>query len=168
MTNQILMKDAERLPPAVAGSPERGWKILGWFGLLLLLIGLGDIASNLYRPSFGSAEWEFATIGRVLGALPLVTMGLGAIAASFAARGVRWGMLVTGVGLLVLGLAVVGAYLVFLTDVPLALQSSANSAAAIPIRRAVIRTSILGLGFSVGYLAGAWVLLRSLKGRGRP
>ncbi len=168
MANQILMKETEGPPPAVAPSAERGWRILGWFGLLLLLIGLGDVASNLYKPSFGSAEWEFATIGRALGALPLLTMGLGVVAASLAARGVRWGVILTGVGSLVLGLLVVGAYLIFLTDVPLALRSTASTAAAIPIRRAVIRTSILGLGFSVGYVAGAWVLLRSLKGRGRP
>ncbi len=168
MVNPILINEAEKVPGVVAPSAERGWQILGWFGLLLLLIGLGDIASNLYQPSLGSAEWEFTTISRVLGALPLVTMGLAAVAASFAARGTRWGIVVTGVGLLVLGLAVVGAFFVFLTDVPLALRSSANSLAAVPIRRAVIRTSILGLGFSVGYVAGAWVLLRSLKGRGRP
>lgn len=168
MASQILMKEAEGVPATLAPSSERGWSILGWFGLLLLLMGLGDIGSNLYQPSFGSAQWEFTTIAMVLGALPLVTIGLAALSASFVARGIRWGAVTLGVVLVVFGIAVALTYLVFLSDVPLALQSSAGRPAAVMIRRVVIRASILGLGFSVGYLAAAYVLLKSLKGRSRP
>jgi len=163
---KILVQEdgSRRASPAVPSTPD-AWKAIGWFGLLLLVIGLGDVLVNWYPLGLGSPEWEFATIGTSFGLLPVVTMGAAAILGSFLARGVRWGIITMTVAMVVLGLLILSAYGVFLLDVPLALRSSAGSPQALAVRRAIARTTILGVGFSVGYLAGAAFSLRSLKRR---
>ncbi len=167
MAPQILMQDSASKAPPILGSTARSWSIFGWFGLLLALIGLGDALVNWYPLAFQSPEWEFGTIATTFGSLPLLTMGLAALAASFVARGVGWGKLTMGIVFLVLGLLVIGLLGVFATDVPLALRATVRTPGALAIRRGIIRTSILGGGFGVGYLAGAVLMFRHLKGERR-
>ncbi len=69
-----------------------------------------------------------------------------------------------GTVFLVLGVLVFGLLGVFATDVPLALRTTAGSSGALAIRRWILQTTILGGGFGVGYLAGAVLKFRSLKG----
>ncbi len=164
MAPQILMQDSASKAPPILGSTARSWSIFGWFGLLLALIGLGDALVNWYPLAFQSPEWEFGTIATTFGSLPLLTMGLAALAASFVARGARWRVIAMAVVFLVLGLLVLGLLGVFASDVPLALRATRGSPGALAIRRAVVRASILGGGFSVGYLAGAVLMFRYLKG----
>ena len=135
--------------------------------MLLCLVGLGDAAVNWYPLALSSPEWEFGTIGASFGALPLITMGLAALVGSFTARGVRWGMVMMATVLLVFGLLVAGVFLVFLTDVPLALRATAHTAASIAIRRGIARATVLGVGFSAGYLAAAVMTFRFLRGGAR-
>lgn len=138
--------------------------MVGWFGLLLALIGLGDALINWYPLATQSPEWEFGTIATTFGSLPLMTMGLAAVLASFFARGIRWGLITMAVTLLLLGLLVIGLFLLFVTDVPLALRATSRTLARVAIRRGIARTAILGVGFSVGYLAAAAMAFRYLRG----
>lgn len=163
---KVAIREEEGVVQDVRPAPARAWAALGWFGLLLALIGLGDFSTNWYPFSLGSAEWEFVTVATSLGTLPLVTMGLAAMLASFLARGVRWGIVTLSVVLLVLGILVLCAYVLFLTDVPMALKGTAGTAVALSIRKTVVRTSFLGPGFGVGYIVAAVVSLRSLRRRG--
>lgn len=165
MPARILIEEEERQAASVQPSWPRAWKVIGWFGLLLVAIGLGDGLVNWYPMGWGSPEWEFGTIATTFGALPLVTMGVAALLGSVLARGSRTGVIAVGVFVLLAGLAVLGLYALFMTDVPIALQASARTPAALAIRRGIVRTSILGLGFGVGYLAAALVSLLSLRRR---
>ncbi len=85
----VLLRAAVEPASSTALSAERAWGLLGWFGLLLALVGLGDALSSWYPLAPQSPEWEFGTIATTFGALPLMTMGMAARAASFVARGVR-------------------------------------------------------------------------------
>lgn len=164
---KVTLPEPQTKRPDVRPSADTAWKAIGWFGLLLAVIGLGDVLVNWYPLGLGSPEWEFATIGASFGLLPVVTMGLAALLGSFLARGVRWGIVTMVVVLILFAIALLGAYVVFLTDVPLALRASARTAVAVGVRRGIARTSLMGIGFSVGYLAAAMFSLRSLKRRAK-
>jgi hypothetical protein len=142
--------------------------MVGWFGLLLALVGLADALVNWYPLAWKSAEWEFSTIATTFGALPLVTMGFAAVLGSVLARGRRGGVIVMGMVLLLLGLLVLGLLVVFASDIPLALRAAAGSPASYAIKRGIARTLVLGGGFGVGYFAAAILSFRHLKKRAHP
>lgn len=151
--------------PPLRPAPRTAWRELGWFGLLIAVVGLVDLGVNWYPIRFGSPEWEFGTIATSIGSLPLITMGLAALLASFLARGRRWGILTMGAVLLVLGVAVLALLAVFALDVPLALKASARSPAALVLRKTIVRTALLGLAFCLGYLAAGIGSIVSTKRR---
>lgn len=159
----LIREDRAAHTPVLAASPGTAWRSLAWFGLLLAVIGLADVALRWYPLGIGSPEWEFATISASLGSLPLATMGLAAMLASFMARGVRGGIIALGLILLLLALLVGAAYALFVLDIPLALRAPAP--AALAVRQTIVRTSVMGLGFGVGYLAAAIAAFRFLSRR---
>lgn len=132
--------------------------------MLLAVSGVCDLALHWYPLAFRSPEWEFGTVATSVASLPLPTIGLAGILGSFLARGIRWGVVTTATVLLVLGVAVLAAYLLFLLDVPLALRA-ATGAAALPLKKAMVRTTVMGLGFGVGYIVAAVVAFRHLSAR---
>ncbi len=164
---RVTLPEPQAKRPDVRPSADTAWKAIGWFGLLLALVGLGDILVNWYPLGLGSPEWEFATIGASFALLPVLTVGLAAMLGSFLARGVRWGIVTMTVVLILAAVAVLGVYVVFLLDVPLALRASARTAVAVGVRRGIARTSLMGVAFGGGYLAAALFSLRSLKRRAR-
>jgi hypothetical protein len=160
---KILVQEdgSRRASPAVPSVPD-AWKYIGWFGLLLAVVGMCDIALHWYPLAFSSREWEFGTVAISVGALPLPTIGLAAMLGSFLARGVRWGTITMAVVLLALGLAVLVLYVLFLLDVPLALHASTGGA-ALTLKKAVVRTTVMGPGFAIAYIVAAIAALRHLS-----
>ena len=138
------------------------WRWIGWFGLVLAVVGLGDFVLTWVPLDVGSPEWEFGTIAASFSGLPLVTMGFAAMLGSALARGVRWQLM--GMGLLLVGLALVlvGALVVFLLVVPVAL-GAVEGPARVGIVKAIVRTLFLGVVFSVGYAAAGIGALRSSR-----
>ncbi len=162
-------------PPVVVGSGGRkaerarvnpgaaeAWRWIGWFGLVLAATGLGDFLLTWIPADFGSPEWEFGTIAASFSGLPLVTMGFAAMLGSALARGVRWQLM--GMGLLLGGLALVlvGALVVFLLVVPVAL-AAVEGPARVGIVKAIVRTLFLGVVLSAGYAAAGIGALRSAR-----
>ncbi len=148
----------------MASTPGTAWRMVGWFGLMLAVIGAVDIALNWYPTAFSSREWEFGTVAVSFGSMPLMTMGLAALFASFLARGSRLGVLVMTFVFLLLLVWVVCCYILFLLDVPIALQV-ARGATALPIKKAIAKTTVMGLGFGLVYLGAVVVSFKVLKRR---
>ena len=136
---------------ALAPDTEQAWRWIGWFALVLAIAGLGDWTLAWFPLHFGNTEWEFATIVSTFAALPLVTMGLAGMAGSAVARGVRWQMRAIGVIVLLWGLVIVAALLVFLLDVPVALRM-VQGPAHLGVQKAIAKTVLLGVLFSAVYL----------------
>ncbi len=157
-----MREESSRHALPAAPSVPAAWKYIGWFGLLLAVVGLFDAGLHWYPLAFNSPEWEFGTVAVSMGALPLPTIGLAALLGSFLARGVRWGVVTMSIVLLVLGLAVLAAYLLFLLDVPLALRAT-TGAAALTLKKAIFRTTVMGPGFGVAYVVAAVMALRHLS-----
>jgi hypothetical protein len=160
----LVQEEGSRRAVATVPSTPAAWKVIGWFGLLLAVIGTCDAALHWYPLAFNSPEWEFGTVAVSVGALPLPTIGFAALLGSFLARGVRWGIITMAVVLLALGLVVLAAYALFLTDVPMALRASAGPA-ALSLKKAIVRTTVMGPGFGIAYVVAAVAALRHLSRR---
>jgi hypothetical protein len=143
---------------------ETGWAWLGWFGLVLAVAGIGDLAITWWPLRFGSIEWEFGTLVATFSGLPLATMGLAAILGSVMARGVRWQVRTIGALLLVMGLVLAGAFAMFLTIMPIAFRS-APEGASIGITKAVAKTSVLAVVFVTAYLLAGALAFRRRRSR---
>jgi hypothetical protein len=165
----LLQADRLAADPLTVSAPRTAWRYLGQFGVLLAVIGFVDIALHWYPPAFRSPEWEFGTVASTLGALPLPTMGLLAVLASALARAVKGNLVAISVVLGLLAMFVAAAMLMFLLDVPVALRAvSAQGVppqAATEIKRTIVRTMAMGLGFGFVYSYGAIVSIRFLLRR---
>ena len=142
-----------------------GWRILGFLGLILALIGFVDVLLTLYPPAFDSPEWEFATVTRMLTSMPLPTVGFAGVAAWVFARGGRKSRIAVAVASFAVLALVAAAYLLFLLNVPLAWSATSAGPQAPAIMRSIIRTSVMGLGFGVVYLTLGIALIRTLTPR---
>jgi magnesium-transporting ATPase (P-type) len=145
----------------LAPNVDQAWRWIGWFSLVLALAGIGDWVLAWIPLRFGNTEWEFATIVSTFSALPLVTMGLAGLAGSAVARGIRWQLIAVGTIVLVWGLLILVALLLFLLDVPIALKM-VQGPPRLGIMKATAKTVMLGGLFSVVYFGiGIQALRRS-------
>jgi hypothetical protein len=127
-------------------------------------VGVGDLLLAWYPLRFGVPEWEFATIAQSFAGLPVVALGLVGLLGAGLGLDRRWLVLVSAV---LLGLAGVGILLgtvLFLTDVPLALQTS-DGIARVGIKKAVAKTLLLGSVFGLVFISAAVAAVRRLFAR---
>lgn len=161
MSTILSSKSRPRRAPAVFhGSP---WRVLGWFGLLMTLIGIGQLILYLYPAmAFGSPEWEYGASAQLLGALPFPTIGLAALFAAAAGSGSRRGLLALFVLLLLMVLSVFAVLALFWSVVPMALRAT-PAAMREPVYQTIGRATLSGVGFGILYLWAAGLAVRQLK-----
>jgi hypothetical protein len=165
-TGSLLVgaKGPRAAAPARPLPTHRGWSAVGWFGLLLTVIGFADLSLHLIRPAFGTPEWEFATMSSMLASLPLPTIGLAAVVGALLVNRARVPSMVAAGALLLLALLILLAYTIFMLHLPLALQAVDGPQGA-AIYRTIARATIMGGGFGLAYLIAGIVLLRHLPQR---
>lgn len=159
---KVLVGEARKRGPNVGRvHGDAGWAWVAWLGLVLAVAGLVDLVLLWVPVRFGVPEWEFATVASTVSALPLPTIGLAGLVGFATSRGSRWLLWVLGflLGIGALTLAVV--LLLFLTNVPMAIQATAD-AARVGILKAIAKTVVLALLFGAAYSAGAFWSLRLL------
>ncbi len=145
--------------------PAAGWRWLGWFGLVLALLGLGDIALAWYPLDLGNPQWEFGTVAATFQGLPIVAIGLAGLLGAGLAQGKRRLVATLVAVLLCSSVLLLAASVLFLLDVPLAVQAT-QSVARLAIKKAVVKTLMLGWGFAATFAAGAVAAWRQLRRRG--
>jgi hypothetical protein len=160
----VVQADRKALHPISVSAPRTAWKLFGWLGLIFVVIGAVDLALHWYPTAFKQPEWEFGTVANSVATLPLMTIGLTIMLASFLARGSRVGVMVMCVVFVLVLLFLIAAYLLFLSDVPLALRA-AQGPVAITIKKSIVRTSAMALAFGIGYGAAAVLSFRYLLRR---
>ena len=158
---KLLVEERAKGVQPLSEAPAEGWKWIGWLGVLLAVVGLGDFVLAWYPLRFGVAEWEFGTVASTFAGLPLVTMGFAALLASGLARGRGWLVRLMGWWLVLFGVVVLAALVVFLTDVPIALRAVTGDA-ALGIKKAIAKTTMLGVVFSAAYVVSGASALRYL------
>ena len=142
---------------------DEGWRLLSWVSLALAIAGLSDWVLTWIPLRLGSPEWEFGTVVSTFAGLPLTTMGLAGLLASASARGIRWQVLALGWFLLLWTTLILGAFVIFLLDVPVAL-AAAQGPIRMGVLKAIVKTALLAVLFSATYLIlGVSALRRAAK-----
>lgn len=160
----VIQSDRRARDPIALSAPRTAWKLFGWFGLLLVVIGASDVLLQWYPAAFKSPEWEFTTAAVTIASLPLLTIGLTVMLASFLSRAKREGVLAMGVVFVVMFLAVGFVLVLFALDIPLALRAPVGPALT-AIKKAMVRTAIMGISYEIAYFAAAMVSFRYAFGR---
>lgn len=146
-------------PPLVA-APDVAWRLLGYMGLVFALVGWLDVALVWYPLTFGSPEWEFGSVTASLDGLPLPVMGLVLVLTSAIARGIRWPVRTVAVLLILVAVLILVGGVLYLTNVPIALQAVHNEPIArLGVTKAMIKTSVQVFSYPVAFLwigAKAW------------
>jgi hypothetical protein len=140
------------------------WRLFGWFGLLLVVLGGSDIVSQWYPPAFSSPEWEFTTTAVTIASLPLLTIGVTILLASFLARAKREGAMLMGGVFLILFIGVGVVLVLFALDVPLALRAPPGPPLT-AIKKAIVRTMVMGASYEIAYFAAVILSFRYAFGR---
>ncbi|HKV70945.1 MAG TPA: hypothetical protein VJN62_06820 [Gemmatimonadales bacterium] len=156
---KVLIEERGKGMGALAANPERAWQALAWLGGLLAVVGLGDFVLA-FVPWGSGPEWEFGTVASVFAGLPLPTLGLAAILGAAYARGRRRTVIGMGVVLLLLAVAVGWMLVTFLTDIPIALKSGAQAEVMLGLKKAMVKTALLGALFGLAYLVAGIKALR--------
>ena len=160
----VIQSDRRARDPLTQSAPKTAWKLFGWFGLLLTVIGGSDIVSQWYPTAFHSPEWEFGTSAVTIASLPLVTAGMTILLASFLARAKRRGVMAMGIAFLCIFLMVGAAMVLFALDVPLALRSPPGPPLT-AIKKTIIRTALMGASYEIAYFASVIVSFKYVLGR---
>ena len=160
MTSPKVVLEHRKGTGALAVQPEQAWRALAWLGGILAVVGLGDFVLA-FVPWGSGPEWEFGTVASVFAGLPLPTLGLAAILGAAYARGRRYTVLVIGVLLLLLAVAFGWMLVTFLTDIPIALKSGAQPEVMLGLKKAMLKTVLLGAVFGVAYLVAGIKALRT-------
>ena len=160
----ILRSDKKAVQPISVVAPRKAWKLLGWLGLMLAVVGLVDVGLQWYPTAFQSPEWEFGTISVSFASLPLLSIGTMALLASFLARGSKRGVIAMAFFFSLFTIGIVLGFLIFLTDLPLALRA-APGPSAMALKKSIVRTVIMGVSFGTGYLTAAVTSFRYLMRR---
>jgi hypothetical protein len=150
------------LDPAVSGAPIRerampsiessllGWRLLGWLGVALLIMGATDVGLAWYPVALGNPEWEFGAITASLNGLALPILGAFFTLAAAATQRRRMFVRVVGTGMLIVAAALVILALLYGTVVPLALSSVAdNPQLAAGMKKAVLKATVLAITYIV-------------------
>jgi hypothetical protein len=150
-------------PPRIAHDSAKGWSLLAFLGAALTLVGGGDIIIGLFPTNFGVPEWEFATVHQVISSLPLLTIGLFVLLASGVALGRRSVIQSAAFILLLVGMLILSALVVFLSHVPLALEAAPAGPATVGVKRVIAKIALLGTVFGLTYFMAAIAGLRSFR-----
>jgi hypothetical protein len=133
------------------------WSLLGWLGIVFVVLGFGDIALGIYPTRFGNQEWEFGMVSALLNGLGIPTMSIYLLLGSLVARGKKIGARVTAVGMILIAAVLVVLGLLYATAIPLALKgASGNAAVALEVKKALIKAATLFVGYLALYGFGAF------------
>jgi hypothetical protein len=161
-SDEVVLRRERSPVPSGGVRPAGAWRAVGWFGLLLTLVALTDMLLVMFPVRQGDPTWEFGVVDALFSGLPLLTVSLGALVASGLALRRRWLIRLMGTVAIVLGVVWLGAYVLFLTDVPIALANAPE--AVLPgVKKAIVRNTVFGVLFAAGYLAAGVAALRELK-----
>lgn len=143
--------------------PFRAWAVLGWIGVVFLLVGGTDFLLAWFPLDLGTREWEFGTVTGSFDGLPIVLLGVGALLSASVQIGRRWWTVASGVVAGVLLLTVVSAFVLWLTNVPLALQS-VPAEAAVGLKKALVKTLVQGVTYPLVLAYLFWRAMGALRG----
>lgn len=144
--------------------PARSWAVLGWVGVIMLVVGGSDFALTWYPASFGNHEWEFGTVTASFNGLPILVMATGLILASSLQTGRRWLVVLATIVAFGLALWILAGVVLWATNIPLALRSVPESV-LVGMKKSLAKTLVQSVTYPIAF---AYLGIRGLRGfRGR-
>ena len=132
------------------------WSLLAWLGLAYFIMSFVDLALGWYPMRFGSPEWEFGTISGTVSALAIPTLALYLMLGSTIARERTKLAKAVAIVMIVFAIALPALGIFYLTNVPIALKSTAtNDVAHFGMKKAILKSLMLFAGYEVLYVVGA-------------
>lgn len=156
-------KEPRRFGAGEAEDTRRAWLLLGWVGLVFLIVGGTDFALVWIPSDFGSREWEFGTVTQGFNGLPIVLLGVGLLSAASTRTDRRWWGLVASLAALVLLVWVLVGFGLWANSVNLALTTVPEQLQT-GVRKAAVKTLIQSLAYPavlVYMLGRAWMARRT-------
>lgn len=152
------VKDAGRRATTDVVDASRAWAVLGWIGLAFLVVGGSDFVLVWFPLSFGTREWEFATVTQSFNGLPILLLGVGLLMVASEQVERRWWLYVAAGAAAVLLLWVLAGFGLWASNVGLALETVPDEL-RVGIQKAVAKTAVQSVAYPVvlGYLVWrAW------------
>lgn len=116
--------------------------------MALAIVGWVDLAILWWPPQFGNPQWEFVIITNFLDALPVATMGVTLVALGAVARSWRGLVITTAVAAALLAAVIVALTIIYVLDLPLAVQSTPAA-----MKSVIYRTMLKSGAFAATYMA---------------
>jgi hypothetical protein len=158
---QIIASDKGTIGESMH-STDQAWRGLAWFGLMLGIVGLSDVALVFYPARWGDPGWEFAAIGMALSTFPLLIVGIAAMLAAAVARGKRTTARIVAATSIALALLILGGFGIFQSTIPVALRVAPPE--LMPgIQKSIVRTAIMSLAFSTMFIGGGVMAIRATR-----
>lgn len=129
-----------RWPPRPEAVRAGLGSVAGWAGLAFVLVGGLDFALTWYPFDFGNREWEFGTVTASLNGLPVPTIGLALLLIGALLLERRWWAGMASVAAFGLTLWVLAGAVLWITTVPLALQTVPVEVAT-GLKKAVVKSA---------------------------
>jgi hypothetical protein len=142
------------------------WRALGWFGLVLTVVGLADVILVFYPARMGDPSWEFGAIDAAVSTMPVLVVGVAALLGGALGRRKVGQVRAAAILAVLLSIAILGGYLIYLTNVPMALRLAPPEVKA-GIYKSIARTTIMSTAFGIGFLVAAFAAFRSTSSRYR-
>lgn len=151
-------------PGSVPRDSSRSWLVLGWIGLVFLVVGGFDFLLLWLPLDLGNAEWEFATVTQSFNGLPILLLGFALLTVAAEASDRRWWQLIGLGGSMVMLLWILVGAVLWGLNVSIAL-GTVPPEIEVGIRRAVAKTAVQSLAYTLafGYLMRyGWVARKGL------
>jgi len=142
-------------PGSVPADSSQSWLVLGWIGLVFLVVGGSDFLLVWIPPQFGVREWEFGAVTQSFNGLPILLLGLGLLIVAADEGERRWWATLGVAGSLVLLLWVLAGTVLWSLNVSLALETVPEQL-ELDVRRAVAKTLLQAVSYSAALAFLAW------------
>ena len=147
-------------PPGEPRAPSESgpfafWPVLTAGGLALGAIGFIDLLLLWIPLEFGRPDWEFGAISAHFDGMALGTVGLILLLAAALAGGRRRVARAIGAACWAIGFALVVLFVIYLLDVPIALQAAGERMRDAMVK-SIAKTSIFALVYSLLYFWLGW------------
>jgi len=141
-------------------SETSAWRLLTVLGLALAAVGLVDVAMLFFPARPSAVDWEFGTISGVFEGLPLVTIGVGLMAAGAIARAGRGWLMTMAVVQLILALVLMVLLVVFVLDIPVVL-GAVDPQMKFTAKQSIVKSGLMAVVYVLTYLTlGIWAARR--------
>lgn len=149
---KVLVQQEGTAKPRLTPAPDFAWALFGWLGIVFTAVGGLDLLLTWYPLHFGNPEWEFGTVSASLDGLPVTTLGLVMLMGTGVARGQRWLVRTAAAAMVLLAVAILAAALLYLTNVPIALDAVTQPAIRTGLKKAIAKATAQSILYPIAYV----------------